>query len=84
MEALRRQYGCGPVELTGSAAALCERQNVLSWELRASTSLDRLWHGQRRPRPARKLPSAVYRRFTEGFGTADLVSAKALLDTLRP
>ena len=77
MEALRRQYGCSPVELTGSAAALYERQNVLSWELRASTSLARLRHGQRRPRPARKLPSAVYRRFTEGFGTADLESARS-------
>lgn len=32
---------------------------------------------------ARRLPSAVYRRFSEGFGTADLVAAKALLDTLR-
>ena len=60
-----------------------QRQDALSWELRGATSLARLWHGQRRGSQARVLLSAVYRRFTEGFGTADLIAAKALLASLR-
>ncbi len=59
------------------------RQTVLSWELRGATSLARLWHQRHRTSQARKLLTPVYRRFTEGFKTADLVAAKALLDTLR-
>jgi predicted ATPase len=58
-------------------------QGALSWELRAATSLAGLWHGQRRVSQARKVLSPVYRRFTEGFGNADLVAAKTLLDSLR-
>jgi hypothetical protein len=58
-------------------------RGVPGWELRAATSLARLWHGQRRTRPARALLLPVYRRFTEGLQTADLVGAKVLLDTLR-
>jgi predicted ATPase len=46
-------------------------------------SLARLWRGQQRVSHARKLLAPVYRRFTEGFGTADLVTAKTLLQTLR-
>jgi len=71
-------------ELFRQSIDWAQRQDALSWELRASTSLARLWHGRRRGSQARTLLSAVYRRFTEGFGTADLVSAKALLDRLRP
>src|SRR5262249_14307598 len=59
------------------------RQNALSWELRGATSLARLWHQQRRTSQARNLLTPVYRRFTEGFGTADLIAAKALLTSLR-
>jgi len=50
-------------------------------------SLARLWRGQQRVSQARKLLGPVYRRFTEGFGTADLIAAKALLSdarTVRP
>ena len=54
-------------------------QGALAWELRAAMSLARLWHGQQRVSPARKLLAPVYRRFTEGFETADLIAAKALL-----
>ena len=64
------------------ALEVARRQDALFWELRAATSLARLWHGRRRTSQARRLLSAVYRRFTEGFGTADLVAAKALLDNL--
>ena len=46
-------------------------------------SLARFCRGQQRVSQARKLLAPVYRRFTEGFGTADLVAAKSLLASLR-
>ena len=58
------------------------RQGALSWELRAATSLARLCHGQNRRAEALAMLQPVYNRFTEGFDTADLKAAKALLDTL--
>jgi predicted ATPase len=61
---------------------LARRQEVLSWELRAATSLARLWHSQDRLDDGRAQLASVYGRFTEGFGTADLRSAKQLLDDL--
>jgi predicted ATPase len=61
------------------ALDVSRRQGALSWELRAAMSLARLWRGQQRVDQARKLLGPVYRRFTEGFETADLVAAKALL-----
>jgi predicted ATPase len=64
------------------AMDLARRQGALSWELRAATSLARLWHGQNRRSEALALLQPVYDRFTEGFDTADLKAAKALLDTL--
>jgi len=59
------------------------RQDALSWELRGATSLARFWRRQRRTSQARKLLEPVYHRFKEGFKTADLITAKALLDALR-
>jgi predicted ATPase len=59
------------------------RQGALAWELRTTMSLARLRHRQRKTSEARKLLTAVYVRFTEGFDTTDLVEAKALLETLR-
>jgi predicted ATPase/DNA-binding winged helix-turn-helix (wHTH) protein len=58
------------------------RQGALSWELRIATSLARLWRDQARSDEARPLLASVYDRFTEGFATADLRTAKALLDDL--
>jgi hypothetical protein len=58
-------------------------QGALSWELRAATSLARLRRGEGRCAEAIALLHPVHDRFTEGFGTADLKSAKALLDILR-
>jgi predicted ATPase/DNA-binding winged helix-turn-helix (wHTH) protein len=58
------------------------RQGALSWELRTSTSLARLQHGQDRTAEARSLLQSVYDRFSEGFETADLKTAKALLQSL--
>jgi predicted ATPase len=58
------------------------RQGALSWELRAATSLARLLRNQGRSADAKALLQPVYDRFTEGFDTADLKAAKALLDEL--
>jgi predicted ATPase/DNA-binding winged helix-turn-helix (wHTH) protein len=57
-------------------------QGALSWELRAATSLAQLWQGQGRAGDAYDLLAPVYGRFAEGFGTADLVTARALLTKL--
>jgi len=61
------------------ALAWTRRQSALSLELRCATSLAQLWHQQGRTAPARDLLTPVYTRFTEGFATADLEAAKALL-----
>ena len=59
------------------------RQGALSLELRAAASFARLLRDQGRPADAMALLQPVYDRFTEGFDTADLKSAKALLDDLQ-
>ena len=58
------------------------REGALSWELRAATSLARQWRDEDRSLDATALLRPVYDRFTEGFATADLKAAKALLDAL--
>ena len=57
-------------------------QQARSWELRAATSLARLWRDQGRRAEARELLASVYGWFTEGFDTLDLKEAKALLEQL--
>jgi predicted ATPase len=54
----------------------------LSWELRAAACLARLWRDQNRSTEAIALLAPIYNRFTEGFETADLKTAKALIDGL--
>jgi predicted ATPase len=58
------------------------RQGALSWELRAATSIARLLRDQSRAADALALLQPIYDRFMEGFDTADLKAAKALLDAL--
>jgi predicted ATPase len=58
------------------------RQGALCWELRAATSLARLWQSRDGVDRARELLGSVYGRFTEGFETADLRAAKVLLDDM--
>lgn len=58
------------------------RQDALSWELRAPTSLARLRANRGRTDEARQVLAPVYDRFTEGFETADVRAAKAMLDAL--
>jgi predicted ATPase len=64
------------------AIDLARRQSAKSWELRATMSLARLLAGQGRRDEARAMLSDIYNWFTEGFDTADLKDAKALLDEL--
>ncbi len=64
------------------ALAVARRQEAKSWELRAATSLARLWQGQGKTAEARGLLAPVYDWFTEGFDTADLKDAKVLLEEL--
>jgi predicted ATPase len=64
------------------ALEVARQQGARSWELRASTSLARLWQEQGKRAEARRLLSEVYNWFTEGFNTPDLQDAKALLDDL--
>ena len=58
------------------------RQHAKSWELRAVTSLSRLLRDRGQRGEARRLLAESYGWFTEGFETADLRDAKAVLDTL--
>ena len=64
------------------ALAIARRQQAKSWELRAATSLSRLWQQQGKRQEAHDLLAPVYYWFTEGFDTADLKDAKVLLDEL--
>jgi predicted ATPase len=64
------------------ALDVAHRQQAKSWELRAATSLARLWQQQGKRAEARELLAPVYGWFAEGFDTADLLDAQALLRTL--
>jgi predicted ATPase len=64
------------------ALAIARRLQAKSWELRAATSLARLWQHQGKRAEAHALLAPIYGWFTEGFDTADLQEAKALLEEL--
>jgi predicted ATPase len=64
------------------AIALSQKMSAKAWELRASTSLARLLRDTRRRPEARTMLANIYGWFTEGFDTADLKEAKALLEEL--
>ena len=84
----------GAIALTGHQAVVvaeeyfhasldwARRQNVLAWELRTATSLAKLWNDQGRTGDAIELLAPIYNRFTEGFETADLKTARSLLNDL--
>ena len=59
---------------------IAQQQQAKSWELRATTSLARLYRDQGKQKKARNLLAPIYASFTEGFDTLDLRDAKALLD----
>jgi predicted ATPase len=62
------------------AIAVAQSQSAKSWELRAATSLARLWWQQGKRQEAYDLLAPVYGWFTEGFDTADVQEAKALIE----
>jgi predicted ATPase len=64
------------------AIAIAQTQQAKSFELRAATSLARLWQQQGKRAEAHDLLAPIYGWFTEGFDTADLQDAKALLTAL--
>jgi predicted ATPase len=64
------------------AIEIARRQQAKSLELRATMSLARLWKTQGKRAEARKMLAEIYGWFTEGFDTADLKDAKALLEEL--
>jgi DNA-binding SARP family transcriptional activator/predicted ATPase len=64
------------------AIQVARGQQAKSWELRATTSLARLWQAQGRIDEARQVLSEIYGWFTEGFDTPDLREARGLLEEL--
>jgi hypothetical protein len=64
------------------AMRIARKQQAKAYELRAATSLARLWRDEGKRDAARDLLAPVYNWFTEGFDTLDLKEAKALLDEL--
>jgi predicted ATPase len=64
------------------AIEIARQQQAKSWELRAVMSLSRLWQSQGKKDEARQMLAEIYDWFTEGFDTADLKEAKALLEEL--
>jgi len=64
------------------AIKLSQKQLAKMYELRATVSLARLLAGERRRKEARTMLAEIYNWFTEGFVTADMKDAKALLEEL--
>jgi predicted ATPase len=84
-----RRQANGNRQPWGEAEACCHqaldiarRQQAKSWELRAAMSLSRLWQRQGKHAEAYDLLASIYGWFTEGFDTADLQEAKAVLEEL--
>jgi predicted ATPase/DNA-binding winged helix-turn-helix (wHTH) protein len=71
-----------PEECFLKAIDIARQQSAKSWELRATMSLARVWQSQGKTREAHKILVEIYDWFTEGFDTADLKEAKALLEKL--
>jgi predicted ATPase len=78
-----RQQGQEAEAWLHQALDVARRQQAKSWELRAATSLARLWQSQGKRAAAYELLAPIFGWFTEGFDTADLQEAKALLAELR-
>jgi tetratricopeptide (TPR) repeat protein len=77
------EAGAGAAETCFQQALTIARSHSARWwELRAATSLSRLWQRQGREEEARALLQGIYDWFTEGFGTADMKDARALLEKL--
>ena len=68
-------------ELLMTSLDLARKQSSLGWELRAAIALFHLWTGHGRTDTARDMLANIFGRYTEGFETADLRAARALLST---
>jgi predicted ATPase len=79
---LRQGYAAEAEACLQRALDIARSQSAKSWELRAATSIARLWQQQGKRGEARTLLQDVYGWFTEGFDTPDLQDARALLDEL--
>ena len=82
---LLRQSGTLPAEAEiwlQRALDVARLQQAKSLELRAAMSLSRLWQQQGKQAEAHELLAPIYGWFTEGFDTADLQEARALLEAL--
>jgi predicted ATPase len=64
------------------ALCIAQKQEAKSWELRAATSITRLWRDQGKRRQAYDLLAPIYSWFTEGFNTLDLKRAGTALEEL--
>jgi predicted ATPase len=82
LQSLRAANDDGAESAFTQAIGEARRQGSRFYELRAATSLARLWRDQGRGAEARDLLAPIYGWFTEGFDTPDLKEAKALLDEL--
>jgi predicted ATPase len=71
-----------PEECFQKSLDVARHQEAKSWELRAAASLARLWQSQDKRQDAYDLLAPIYSWFTEGFDTADLQEAQALLEEL--
>jgi tetratricopeptide (TPR) repeat protein len=79
---LLAQNGASTEECFHQALHIAREQGARSWELRAATTLARLWCDEGRRKEAHELLAPIYAWFTEGFDTADLKQAKVLLERL--
>ena len=70
------------VNLLQTALGIARSQRARLWELRAAVSLAKLWRSQGRQAAAHDLLAPIYAWFTEGFGTTDVMAARALLDDI--
>ena len=78
----RRPHGEEAAVCFQRALTLARHQQARAWELRAAMSLSRLWQHQGQRTAAYELLAPIYGWFTEGFDTADLQEARALLEAL--
>ena len=79
---LEQGHPAAAEELYRKALSIAREQGAKLWELRAATSLARLWREQSRRAEAHDLLAPLYGWFTEGFDIPDLKDGKALLDEL--
>jgi hypothetical protein len=78
-----KSQGCSCLRVFGTDTLItARRQQAKFWELRAAMSLSLLWQHQGNRDEGRQLLAPIYGWFTEGFDTADLQEAKALLSAL--